>query len=76
MDGRDHWTVIRWKDLSAVFCQSKLCSEQTLRRSRTQADNELRTNSGNLRFEPWAAGRYFKRVWFLVQPNSFREVPI
>jgi hypothetical protein len=66
VNGRGHWTVIRWKDLSAVSCQSKLCSEQTLRRRRTQTDNEQRTNGGNLRFQPWAAGRYFKSVWFLM----------
>ena len=66
MNGRCHWTVIRWENLSAVLRQSKLRSEQTLRRSCTQADNELRMNGGNLRFKPWAAGRYFKRVWFLM----------
>jgi hypothetical protein len=75
VNGRGHWTVIRWKDLSAVLCQPKLRSEQTMRRSCTQADNELRTNGGDLRFQPWAAGRYFKRVWLLVQPNLSARFP-
>jgi hypothetical protein len=75
VNGRSHWTVIGWKYLSAVLCQSKLCTEQTLRRSCTQADNELRTDGGNLRFQPWAAGRNFKRVWFLMQPNLAPRFP-
>jgi hypothetical protein len=75
VNGRGHWTVIRWKYLSAVLCQSKLCTEQTLRRSCTQADNEMGTDGGNLCFQPWAAGRYFKRVWFLMQPNLAARFP-
>ncbi len=75
MNGSGHWTVIGWKYLSAVFCQSKLCAEQTLRRSCTQTDDELRMNSGNLRFQPWAAGGDFKRVRFLVQPNLAARFP-
>jgi hypothetical protein len=75
VNGRGHWTVIRWKNLSAVLCQSKLCTEQTLRRSCTQADNEMGTDGGNLRFQPWAAGRYFKRVWLLMQPNLAARFP-
>jgi hypothetical protein len=75
VNGRGHWTVIRCKYLSAMLCQSKLCTEQTLRRSCTQADNEMRTDRGNLRFQPWAAGRYFKRVWFLMQPNLAARFP-
>ena len=75
MNGSGHWTVIRSKYLAAVLCQSKLCTEQTLRRSCTEADNELRTNGGNLRFQPWAAGRYFKRVWFLMQANLAAQFP-
>ena len=75
MNGRGDWTVIRWKYLSAVFCQPKLCSEETLRRSCTEADNELRSNGGNLRFQPWAAGGYFERIWLLVQPNLSARLP-
>jgi hypothetical protein len=75
VNGRGHWTVIRWKYLSAVLCESKLCTEQALRRSCTQADNEVGTDSRNLRFQPWAAGRYFKRVWFLMQPNPAARFP-
>jgi hypothetical protein len=75
VNGRGDWTVIRWKNLSAVLCQSKLRSEQTLRRRCTQADNELRTNCSNLRFQPGAAGRYFKGVWFLMQPNLAARFP-
>jgi hypothetical protein len=75
VNGRGDWTVFCWKNLSAVLCQSKLRSEQTLGRSGTQADNELGMNGGNLRFQPWAAGRYFKRVWFLMQPNLAARLP-
>lgn len=69
MHGRGDWAVVRWKYLTAVLCQPKLGAEQTLRRSCPQADNELRTNGSNLRFQPWAAGRYFKRVWLLMQAD-------
>jgi hypothetical protein len=75
VNGRGHWTVSCWKYLSAVLCQPKLWTEQTLRRSCTQADKEMGTDGGNLRFQPWAAGRYFKRVWFLMQPNLAARFP-
>jgi hypothetical protein len=75
VNGSGHWTVIGWKYLSAVFCQSKLCTEQTLRRSCTQTDNELRTNGRNLRFQPWAACGDFKGVWLLMQPNLAARFP-
>jgi hypothetical protein len=73
--GRGDRTVSGRKDLSAVLSQPKLCTEQTLRRGCAKTDNELRTNSGNLGFQPWAAGRYFKRVWFLVQPDLAARFP-
>ncbi len=50
--------------------------EQILRCGCTQADDELRTNGGDLRFEPWAAGRNFKRVWLLVQPDFAPRFPL
>jgi hypothetical protein len=75
VNGSSHWTVIRWKYLAAVLCQSKLGTEQTLRRGCAQTDNELRTNGGNLCFQPRTAGRYFKRVWFLMQPNLAARFP-
>jgi hypothetical protein len=76
MNGRGHWTMIGGKYLAAVFCQPKLCSEETLRRSCTQADDQLRSNGGNLRFQPGTAGCYFKRVWLLVQPNLSARFPL
>lgn len=76
MYGRCHRTVIRWKHLSAVFCQPKLCSKQALRRSCTQTDNKLRSNRGNLRFQPWPASCYLKRIWFLMQPNLAPRFPL
>ncbi len=76
MYGRGHRTVIRWKHLSAVFCQPKLCSEQALRRSRTQTDNKLRSNGVNLRFQPWPASCYLQRIRFLMQPNLTARFPL
>ncbi len=75
MNGRGHRTIIGGKYLSAVLRESELCPKQTLRRSRTQADDELRTDSGNFRFQPGTAGRYLKRVWFLMQPNPAARFP-
>jgi hypothetical protein len=60
VDGRGYRTVSRWENLSPVLCQAKLRSEETLRGSRTQADDELRADGGNFRFQPWAAGCYFQ----------------
>ena len=75
MNGGSHWTMIRGKYFSAVFCQSKLCSEETLGGGCAETDNQLRMNGGNLSFQPWAAGCYFQRVWLLVQPNLSARLP-
>jgi hypothetical protein len=76
VNGRGHRTMIGGKYLSAVLCEPKLGPEQTLRRSCAEADNELRTNGGNLCFQPWAAGHYFQRVRLLMQPDLSARLPL
>jgi hypothetical protein len=68
--------MIRGKHFSTVFCQPELCSEETLRRGCTQADNELGSNGSNLRFQPGAAGRDLKRIWLLMEPNFSAWFPL
>src|ERR1700760_4400587 len=67
--------MTRRKNLSAMFCQPKLRSEESLRGGRAEANNELRTNSSNLCFQPRTASCDFHRVWLLVQPNLSPRLP-
>jgi hypothetical protein len=59
-----------------VLGQAKLRPEQILRSGCAQAHDHLRTDGSNLRFEPGAAGRYFKRIWLFMQPNFTPWLPL
>src|SRR6185369_15740072 len=77
MDGcRDKRRQRRLDKFSAMLGDAKLRSEQSLRRGRSQADDDPRFDDGDFRVEPGTASSYFAGIGFFVNAPLAARFPL
>jgi hypothetical protein len=67
---------VRLQPFAALFRDAELAAEQRLRRGRAEADEDARTDDGELRLEPLTAGRELAPARLGVDPPLAARLPL
>jgi hypothetical protein len=77
MDGReDDQRKLRIDRLASLASDPELATEERLRSRCAEADENAWLDDGELRLEPWAAGRDLRLVRLLVDPALPAGLPL
>src|SRR5438876_10934008 len=74
--GRDKWRQRRRDKFSPMLSDAKLRSEESLRRCRSQTDDDPGFDDGDFRFDPWTASSDLAGIGFLVNAPLAARFPL